>query len=115
VSAVSIQLMRDPLGWVMCLVVPDDGVDGQVLDGHAVQCFLSLDESNRWITIDLGATYTVKYVTLFNGFNSHGNNITLKMVAFSVRFQNWIAQRYNIVTYIYCTLHTDVHCIKTIS
>jgi hypothetical protein len=51
-------------------------VDGNVvLDRTGVQCFVSNGELNPWIIIDLGASYTPKYVTLFNRIDAHGKNI----------------------------------------
>jgi hypothetical protein len=58
---------------------PGYAVDGKVvLDGHAGQCIHTIDESNPWITIDLGAIYAVKYVTLVNRLDTYGNTFTLQ-------------------------------------
>jgi hypothetical protein len=55
-------------------------VDGNiVLDRTGYQCSVSDGELNPWMLIDLGATYTPKYVTLFDRIDEHSKDIAKLM------------------------------------
>lgn len=57
---------------------PHYAVDDQVFNTwHAEQCASTMNESTPWINIDLGNTFDVNYVTLFNVMDHSGKQNNL--------------------------------------
>lgn len=57
---------------------PQYAVDDQVFNTwHAEKCASTMNESTPWINIDLGNTFDVNYVTLFNVMDHSGKQNNL--------------------------------------